>query len=230
MPEARYEKSPACFEFEAALPAYLEGETLPEVTAHARQCQFCSPVLTDLALIQRASHELPLEEPPARLWANLRAQLLAEELIHEPVSGWRRWFEGLGFFGDPAPVAALAGLVILASLLVLPRTTLEPTGATLVSNAAHGASDLGTPESPDEQLLASAVREEETNFRAQETSLEPVVKATYRKSLESLDNSIRECKDSIRREPTNRLAREYLLAAYTQKAQVLETALEYNGR
>jgi hypothetical protein len=44
--------------------------------------------------------------------------------------------------------------------------------------------------------------------------------------LNSLDASIRECNDSLQREPGNSLAHEYLLAAYSQKAEVLSSALE----
>jgi len=56
------------------------------------------------------------------------------------------------------------------------------------------------------------------------------VKATYRKGLESLDASIEECRASVEREPGDTLARQYLVAAYTQKAEVLATALQFDVR
>jgi len=68
----------------------------------------------------------------------------------------------------------------------------------------------------------------EEAFRAREGSFAPDVKATYENSLNSLDASIRECGDSLQREPGNSLAHEYLLAAYSQKAEVLSSALELN--
>ena len=70
----------------------------------------------------------------------------------------------------------------------------------------------------------------ESSYRVRKVSFEPAVQATYDRGLDSLNASIQECRDSVQREPDNSLAREYLLAAYEQKAQVLTAALEYDGR
>jgi hypothetical protein len=78
----------------------------------------------------------------------------------------------------------------------------------------------------DSDALEQVVHELEETFRAREGSLAPDLKATYENSLISLDASIRECSDSLQREPDNSLAHEYLLAAYSQKAEVLSSALE----
>jgi hypothetical protein len=78
--------------------------------------------------------------------------------------------------------------------------------------------------------LAHVVSDLEVNFRANEASMTPELKATYDKSLVSLDTSIRECLDSLHDEPRNTLAQDYLLTAYTRKAEVLSSALEFEGR
>jgi hypothetical protein len=70
----------------------------------------------------------------------------------------------------------------------------------------------------------------ERSFRANEASMTPDLKATYEKSLVSLDGSIRECLDSLQHEPRNTLAQDFLLTAYTRKAEVLSSALEFDGR
>jgi hypothetical protein len=82
----------------------------------------------------------------------------------------------------------------------------------------------------DSDALERVVHELEETFRAREGSLAPDLKATYENSLISLDASIRECSDSLEREPDNSLAHEYLLAAYSQKAEVLSSALEFDER
>jgi hypothetical protein len=86
-----------------------------------------------------------------------------------------------------------------------------------------------TPPSED-GALAGLVQELESNYRAKEASLAPDVKATYNKSLVSLNDSIRECLDCLQHEPRNTLAHEYLLTAYTRKAEILSFALESEGR
>jgi hypothetical protein len=82
----------------------------------------------------------------------------------------------------------------------------------------------------DDTGLAPVVSSLESSFRASEASMTPDLKATYEKSLVSLDGSIRECLDSLQQEPRNTLARDYLLTAYTRKAEVLSSALEFEGR
>ena len=231
MTQGKSEKLAACYQFEAGLSAFLEGDDRPQVSAHAQQCPICRTTLADLELIRSVSRQLPLEEPPPSLWANVRAQLAVEGILREQSSGWYRWLERLGVLPNPAPAVVMACLAILALVLVVPPGTFilnGPPPQMSSSGNASGASSL--PDSDEVSTLASAVREVETTYKARETSLEPTVKATYRKSLESLDTSIRECRDSIKQEPTNTLAHEYLLSAYVQKAQVLTTALEYDAR
>jgi hypothetical protein len=70
----------------------------------------------------------------------------------------------------------------------------------------------------------------EKSYWAREKSLDPSVQVIYQKSLRSLDNSINECRASVRRQPADDLAQQYLLTAYAQKAEVLTSALEFGSR
>jgi hypothetical protein len=47
------------------------------------------------------------------------------------------------------------------------------------------------------------------------------VTASLHKNLEIVDNYISLCENSVREEPENELAREYLYEAYQQKADLL---------
>lgn len=219
-----------CRQFDSELSAFLEGEDKPSVVAHARECPFCGVILADLEKIRSLYRDLPLEEPPARVWANIRATLAAEGTIRDQVGGWNRWFPRVGFLENPAPIGALASLTVLGAML-------------LVSPGANGPSVIPgefTPgvkpavamavDSTIEGELKRTVEEMETSFQARAHALEPALKATYQKGLESLNACIRECLNHCRREPANRLAREYLHAAYAQKAEVLAAALAFDGR
>jgi hypothetical protein len=227
MKETGHNRTAACDRFELELPAYLEGEAGLSVRAHARECASCRVVVEDLEALRAAALELPLEEPSPAVWSNIRAQLWAAGAFAEKASLWN-WFRQLDLLHRPLPVAAFACMVILGGLLTAPRNyperdtdsalTALPAGTTVRSMAFIGDSDA----------LEHAVRELEQTFRAREGFLAPDLKATYENSLISLDASIRECSDSLQREPDNSLAHEYLLAAYSQKAEVLSSALEFD--
>ena len=219
--------SPECRQFEIDLAAYLEGEPLPEIARHAEACPFCSVVLTDLELLRSESRSLPLEEPPARVWANVRAQLAAEGVIREQVS-WRRWFSLGNLQHAAAPLGALACLAIFGAVLLVPTSSMDHARTagwlSLKDRDAAAARILKV----EDGELADMVGELERDFNAQQDSLTPTVKETYLQGLKSLDESISECRASVEQEPGNTLARQFLQAAYTQKAEVLAAALKYD--
>jgi hypothetical protein len=200
------------------------------VVAHIEDCGACGALLADLQEIRDVARSLPQAEPSRVVWANIRARLEAEGAFEAPVSGWRQilaWRQ----FPHAVPLGVLAALVFIGSLLTLPSPNLvhtgNPPGVEETSAVASLTSDLPVGE---DRALAHVVSDLESNFRANEASMTPDLKATYEKSLVSLDGSIRECLDSLRHEPRNTLAHDYLLAAYTSKAEVLSSALEFEGR
>jgi hypothetical protein len=222
MYEGEGRETAACQLFDLELAAYLEGQERPKLAAHIRECPFCCSMLADLEGIRSAAGHLAPEEPPERMWTSIRASLIAEGIIRQPESFWRRWRERWPTwtgFHNPIAVAALGCLMVLGiGLLKVPwsRKSPPPPAPSVDLSDVAGA--------------AAAVGPMETSYRAQAASFEPSVKETYQKSLDSLDGEIRECLNSVRQEPDNTLAREYLLAAYQQKAHVLQSALEVEGR
>jgi hypothetical protein len=214
------ESRAACREFDLGLSAYLEGEPRPEVERHARECAFCSVVLADLEALRAECRALPAEDPPALVWSNVRSALEAEGVLKEPSTGfWRLPRLTLAHWAAPAGV--LAALAVAAGLLV--TTPLHKVDVAPVTTTAAVVDPVSTD-------LVKAVSQLEENYAARESSLDPNLQATYRKSLDSLDASIKECRETIHTKPSDALAQEYLLAAYTEKAEVLESALEMDAR
>ena len=220
----------ACRQFDLDLLAYLEGEDRPVVPAHARECVYCGVLLADLEQATFASHHLPIEEPPARVWANIRARLASEGVIREQVSSWRRWLQHQILQPASAPAGALACLTILSIFLLGPGDSsgLKRASGWLSPGAAPAiatASVLGM----DKNLLQT-LRQMEESYQALEVTLDPDLKTAYRQSLGTLDDCIRECLTHCQRQPTDALAHEYLLNAYRSKAQVLASALQFDRR
>ena len=219
--------APACGQFDAELEAYLEGDARPFIASHAQDCTRCGALLADFQAIREAARDLPEEEPSRVVWANVRARLEAEGAFGVPVGGWRQIL-AWRVFPHAVPLGVLAALVIVGSLLTLRDVQRwgTPPGAAESSAVASITSALPA----GDIALAHVVSELERSFRANEASMTPDLKATYEKSLVSLDGSIRECLDSLQHEPRNTLAQDYLLTAYTRKAEVLSSALEFDGR
>jgi len=215
----------ACYRFEVELQAYLEGEDSPFVRVHARECAACAMFLDDLEALGAAARALPLEEPSPVVWSNIRVRLEAEGAFAEKAGFWG-WLGQFDFLRHPLPVTAFACLLVLGCVMTVPRTY-PGSDAGMSLSAQSGSSPVQSMSLVGENAaLEQLVHNLEATFKAREASLTPDLKTIYDNSLLSLDASIRECSDSLRREPNNTLAHDYLLAAYSQKAEVLSSALE----
>ena len=80
-------------------------------------------------------------------------------------------------------------------------------------------------------LSAELQTAEKDRFRRNAVS-DPVVTASLHDNLAIVDNYIALCEKSVREEPENEVARDYLYSAYEQKADLLAQMTErgVNGR
>ena len=205
-----------CRRFDLLLQDYLEGQDRPEVAAHAAECGFCAALLGDLLLVQAGAGEIGGADPPARLWANVRARLIQEGLIR-PSRNRAAWME---WFLRPVPAAGFAALLLCGSLV------LRSTGHLPWNSHSSRAGTAPMTASMEDPRLEANVADMERAFRDGSFNLSPRVKAAYEDGLNALNLEIQECRTSLSREPDNGLAREYLASAYNEKARVLASALE----
>lgn len=219
----------ACREFQANLDTYVEGKGDPQGRAHAGQCSLCGALLADFEAIRSSAASLPLESPAPRVWSNIRATLAAEGFFRERESFWKRWLAQSRLATSATPIAAIALLVILAIFLASPG---DLSRKAKLGGASAPAATSVTPAGLTvvEANMVRTVEQMENSYKAREASLDPAAHRTYTQGLTSLDNSIRECLASLHEQPQNTLARRYLIEAYSEKADVLTSALEYNGR
>jgi len=205
----------SCNEFIDQLDLWMEGERDPQARAHARDCSHCRGFADDLDAIQSSAAALTVAdpEPPARIWNALRTQLVEEGLIQEGIVGkvvprQPSWFDGL-FAVVPRPALAAAYLILLCALAL---GLMGPLGLRTAPSAAF---PLSAQLESDEQ---SAVFSVHGSKSAVATSLS--------NNLAIVDNYIALCEKSVREDPDNGLARDYLYQAYQQKADLLDQMTE----
>jgi hypothetical protein len=207
-----------CKEFRNQLEPWLEGERHPDARGHLRDCPNCRSLVGDLQAIYTATREWAAiePEPPVRVWTGLRAQLEKEGLIRDGRRVRPRWFEGIF---STWPRIALAGAYLAVVIAV-----------------AFGLSGPIKKRMNDSQWLAGAqitIRPLNAQFDPVEQKTisplhdsNPVVTASLHKNLAIVDNYIALCEKSVREEPQNEMARDYLYEAYQQKADLLSQMSE----
>jgi hypothetical protein len=198
-----------CNEFLKYSEEWMEGGRLPAAAGHLEACARCRGLVAELERIAQTANELGTEtlEPPARVWFALRAQLESEGLIRQeaPIS----WLAGL-FAALPRPALAGAYVAVLLAALVLGSISLTP-----VQDAT----------SPDAQLQSQFVPAEQQQMIGLHAH-DPAVTASYRDNLAVVDKFIAMCEKTVREDPQNEIARDYLYAAFQQKADLLASMTE----
>jgi hypothetical protein len=217
----------ACNEFLKQLESWMEGERGAEARAHVRECAKCRVLVADWDAIVQGAHSWGSEElaPPERVWVSLRAQLEQEGIIREEVRGAaaprpaeakRGWFAGI-FDALPRPVLAGAYLAALigVSIALTGPSTRQLDEARWMSGTSDTTGALSAELQNAEKDTVSAIPEND-----------PVVTASLHDNLAIVDNYIALCEKSVREDPENEIARDYLYEAYEQKADLLAQMTE----
>lgn len=204
----------------------MEGARNADAELHLRHCSHCNDLVRDLEAISSFAGTLDEEEFQAapRVWNTVRAQLEKEGIIHE--SGFaHRIAEWLGGLAAAVPRPALAGaylaLMVAGGLLLgLHHSSLS----SLSSQSSDSRWYNGTQ--ANMASFSSALDSAERVSGSDEGDPNPMVAASLHKSLALVDNYIRLCEQSVREEPQNEAARDYLYGAYQQKAELLNEISE----
>jgi hypothetical protein len=208
-----------CQEFESVLEQASEQPMTAEATAHLKQCGNCRSLAADLETISAMARELsvPDEEPPARVWMQLRAQLVEEGIIRTPevqhVETEERtgWLAGvLGFMRRPVMVAAYAAVMVLGAFYAWQRT---PVDEQFPQSAVDAQNKLNTLES---QTMGDL------------QTIDPDANVKLRADLKIVNDFIAVCEKAVREQPKDEAARQYLYGAYQQKSQLLTAATEHS--
>lgn len=218
-----------CSEFASQIDEWLRGDRSAAARVHARECAECRGMAEDFSAISNTARDWSLEdaEPSPRLWHAIRAQLQEEGLIRDvarhaspaapqrqplvqaakPAAWLTAWFS-VAF----RPALAGAYLVILVALSVF---FVGPSGKQMddsqwLARTQRSVKPLNAELDTAEHAVLSNL-----------ASASPVVAASLHQNLAIVDNDIALCEKSVRDEPGNELARDYLYQAYEQKADLL---------
>jgi hypothetical protein len=213
-----------CAQFERMLEREPDAPLSAAASAHIGDCEGCRVLWAELETIRTAATEWGSEEvgPPEYLWSSLRRQLEAEGLIRERAvqPGWLS-----GWFGT-APRWALAGAFIF--LLVI-GTVLAGYHVSQTNTAALLPMRLNVSAARAKLVPTDLGKTLDGNVKQVFDSLpegNPVLASSLRENLGIVDNLIAVCEESVREQPDDSMARDYLYGAYEQKAVLLATATD----
>ena len=213
-----------CEQFEQILVQQDDGALPKPALAHIEGCVACRALSADFGAIQEMALEMGSEviAPPERVWISLRNQLEADGLIRNPQKaapgashGWWTVFQG------PALAGAFLGLVLVAASTIGYRSNFPQTAAGYTQLAPQQeTSSVSSADSVFKEEVLTVGSDSFPGLQRQDTA----VTDSIRRNLQIVDNFIAICENSVREQPDNQMAREYLYGAYQQKAELLATA------
>ena len=216
-----------CIQFERILEDQ-EGDRLPKpALAHIEVCETCRTLAEDFITIHDVALELGAEgiAPAEHVWISLRNQLEAEGIIHEPrpvtqsVSvGWWTVFQ------RPALAGSFLALLLVGASMITYQWSSPQMAVSSQMALGREAPPVPSPESVFKEEMLTVGNDAIPGLQKQDAA----VTDSIRRNLSVVDNLIAICEKSVREEPDNQMAREYLYGAYQQKAELLATAMNHS--
>ena len=213
-----------CEQFEQMLEQQ-DGGALPQpALAHLEGCEACRALSADFTAIHDLALELGAEgiAPPERVWISLRNQLEAERIIREPQAEVPR--PGRGWWTPlqrPAVAGVFLSLLLIGALTVSYRWGSPQSAASSQLALMQEPSSIPSADSVFKEEVLTVGGDEFPGLQRQDAA----VTDSIRRNLQVVDNFIAMCEKSVREQPDNQMAREYLYGAYQQKAELLATAM-----
>jgi hypothetical protein len=207
----------------------IDGELTEKKSArlesHLAGCGECRALREDLRVIVAGAARLETPQPSDAVWLKIRSGLVRANAGRAagPSHAVRR-----PAFGLSLPAFRYAGVAAVAIILVV-------TGVIVGRRLGNPTEPLG-PEAREKYTLAKldeaeryyqqAIKSLGEAFAAEKGALAPQVVELFDRNLSVVDATIRACRQAVLAEPDDLEARSYLLAAYTKKITLLDSALD----
>lgn len=213
-----------CDQFEQILIEQDDDRLPKPALEHIEVCEACRALTVELGAIRDIALELGAEgiAPPERVWISLRGQLEAEGIIREPQPApqhaGRGWWT---MFQRPAFAGSFLALILVAAGLVSYPWSAPQMAVRSQLQFEQEASPVPSADSVFKEEMLTVGYDANPGLQKQDTA----VADSIRRNLDVVDNFIAVCEKSVREQPDNQMAREYLYGAYQQKAELLATAM-----
>jgi len=209
----------------------LDGRPAARLERHLAGCDECRAFAEDMKRIASGAAELAAPEPSDKVWRNIRAGLETGtvKLLTEGASLDRRPIFGSNLAALRYAGAAALALVLIVSGVAVGRRWGRTDARLAPAPEARAAYTLAKLDEA-ERYYEQAVQSLGEAFVAGKGTLPPEVAEMFDRNLAVVDSTIQACRAAVLAEPEDLEARNYLLAAYTKKATLLDSALDLQRR
>lgn len=206
----------------------LDARRSARLKRHLETCAACREVREDFSAIARDARQLQTPEPSPEAWGRVRASLAASRAgagaaapaLRPSASFAARAFGLRTVATAAAAVLLVGGGVVLGLLIGRPGRVPAPNP---IDKEYATLAKLDEAE----RYYQLAIKSLAEAFAAGKGAFEPAVAEMFERNIDVIDASIQACRLAVSGDPDDLRARDYLLGAYREKIQFLDTVLEF---
>jgi hypothetical protein len=201
----------------------------PPMEEHMRSCAGCAGLVREVNLLRWEARQLAEhEQPPTRLWANIRSELGREGLLREP--GARSWLSGVLDFGwlPRLPVGVAYASVFFLALVGADylRDRVNPLQAPEMS-ATPAAPEIALQRADVASEPAQEAREEERVIQRVIEKAPPEKREIYLTRWNQLNSSSNVLRSFVAAHPDDQQAILQLSEIQDQQRRFLESVMRW---
>jgi anti-sigma factor RsiW len=192
---------------------------------HVKSCSDCRKLVHDFQRIVERARDLSEPSPPHETWGKILARLEED----------RKWAQIPAFAGTKNPPFSKWSFALGAASVLLVAA-----GAVLLGPGLGSRSGL-VSQLDRQQYTLDKLEEAESHYQkaikalaqavaAQEDQMDAGLAEVFKANLEIVNASIAECKQAVLNNPLDLESRRFLLAAYQEKADLLDKLLNIKDR
>ncbi len=213
-----------CLTAKKWISEYIDGDLdaakKAKLDEHCAQCADCQKLIEDFQTISNSAKELETFSPPESTWGKIQEKMTAEEQEVLTLAPQKQsWFS----LPRLSYVLSAVLMVVFVSLV-------------FIYGPKYWSGQAVVPELENQQYTLAKLEEAERHYQlaikalneaamAQKEQIDPQIAEVFRTNLELIDQSINACRQAVLSDPNDVESRKYLLAAYKEKANLLNVIM-----
>jgi tetratricopeptide (TPR) repeat protein len=198
----------------------LDVANKAKLDKHCAQCADCQKLMEDFQTISSSAKELDTFSPPESTWGKIQEKMTAEEQEVLTLAPQKQ-----SWFSLPRLSYVLSAVLLVVFLSLV-----------FIYGPRYWSGQAVVPELENQQYTLAKLEEAEHHYQlaikalneaamAQKEQLDPQVAEVFRTNLDLIDQSINACRQAVLSDPNDIESRKYLLAAYREKANLLNVIM-----
>jgi hypothetical protein len=205
----------------------LSPERAERLDAHVGGCEPCRKLRDDFAAIREGAGALEEQTPSENVWNRIQSSMTTDRIAERSPRIRTAWLPPFGSRLRPVLASGFVLILILAAVFFgLRQFGIRPANGGLDSSQRFALSKLKEAEGH----YTKAIEALSAAVSAREADFDPQILTVFQNNLTVVNQSIEACRQAVLNHPNDFYTRNFLLAAYQEKTDLLNELMALNNK